>query len=354
MKRRIYQLHSWLGLIAGLALLVIGLTGSILVFKEEIDRIISPELVTVPDASKPRLDHDQFLATLQAELPEHKVVGWGKGPKPGSSDAVYIVKMGDQEGKMLYVDPSTGLPRNRDLEANETVTDWLLTLHYTFFADHVGELVVGIFGIVFCLLGVTGVIIYRNFWKTLFQLRWKKSARLFFSDLHKMVGISSTVFNLLLGFTGAWWNLSHLIGHLVEDAPEPTVKTVERQWADTVSIEKLVADARVKLPGYQANWVSLPWEPGGDVMMFGGLESQGVLRSPYGSVVVFNGATGELKSATPASETGLWGQILDAFRPLHFGNFGGIPVKILWSLGGLAPAILALSGTFLWWKRKFR
>ncbi len=354
MKRLIYQLHSWLGIIAGLALLVIGLTGSVLVFKEEIDRAISPELVSVPDASKPRLDHDTFLATLQAELPEHKIVGWGKGPKPGASDAVYIVKVGDVEGKMLYVDPATGLPRNRNLAANETVTDWLLELHYTFFADHAGELVVGIFGIVFCLLGITGVIIYRNFWKTLFQLRWKKSARMFFSDLHKMVGISSTVFNLVVGFTGAWWNLSHLIGHLFEAAPEPAVKTVERQWADTVSIEKLVADARAKLPGYQANWITLPGEAGGDVMMFGGLEKQGFLRSPYGSIVVFNGATGELKSATPASQSGVWGQIQDAFRPLHFGNFGGIPVKILWSLGGLAPAILALSGSFLWWKRKFR
>ncbi len=354
MKRRIYQLHSWLGLIAGLGLLVVGLTGSVLVFKEEIDRLVSPGLVTVQDPSKPRLGHDLFLSTLQAELPGHKVAGWGKGPSPGSADAVYIIKVGDQEGKMLYVDPTTGLPRNRDLDANETVADWLLKLHYTFFADHVGEFVVGIFGIIFCLLGITGVILYRNFWKTLFQLRWKKSARLFFSDVHKMVGISSTVFNLLLGFTGAWWNLSHLIGHLVMEAPEPVVKTVERQWADTVSIGKLVADARVKLPGYQANWISLPHEKGGDIMMFGALENQGVLRSPYSSIVVFDGATGELKSAIPASQAGFWAQILDAFRPLHYGNFGGIPVKILWSLGGLAPAILALSGTFLWWKRKFR
>jgi uncharacterized iron-regulated membrane protein len=354
MKRRLYQLHSWLGLIAGLGLLVIGLTGSILVFKEEIDRLIAPELVMAEDASKPRLDHDRFLSTLQAELPGYKVAGWGKGPKPGSADAAYIIKIGDTEGKMLYADPSTGLPRNRDLSSNETVTDWLLKLHYTFFADHVGEFVVGIFGIIFCLLGITGVIIYRNFWKSLFQLRWKKSARLFFSDLHKMVGISSTAFNLLLGITGAWWNLSHLIGHLVMEVPEPVVKTVERQWADTVSIEKLVADARAKLPGYQANWISLPHEKGGDIMMFGAMENQGAFRSQYGSIVVFNGETGALKSATPAHQASFGEQILDSFRPLHYGNFGGVTVKILWSLGGLAPAILALSGTFLWWKRKFR
>jgi len=354
MKRRIYQLHSWLGLIAGLGLLVVGLTGSVLVFKEEIDRILSPELVVLQDTSKPRLDHDQFLAKLQSELPDYKVAGWGKGPKPDAADAVYAIKVGENEGKMMYVDPITGLPKNRDIDKNVTVSDWLLKLHYSFFADHVGEFVVGIFGVMFCLLGITGVIIYRNFWKTLFQLRWKKSARMFFSDLHKMVGISSTVFNLILGFTGAWWNLTHLLGHLIEQTPEPIVKTVERQWADNVSIEKLVADAKAKVPGYQANWISLPQEKGGDIMMFGAIENQSTLRSLYGSVIVFNGATGELKSATPAGEAGIGAQILDAFRPLHYGNFGGITVKILWCLGGLAPAILALSGTFLWWKRKFR
>ena len=354
MKRRIYQLHSWLGLLAGLALLVIGLTGSILVFKQEIDSVLAPELVLQADPSMPRLDHDAFLATLQGHLPDHKIVGWGKGPAPGAADAVYAVKVGETEGRMIYADPATGLPRDTTLEEHETVSDWLLKLHYTFFADHVGEFIVGILGVVFCLLGVTGVIIYRNFWKTLFQLRWRKSARIFFSDVHKMVGISSTAFNFLLGVTGAWWNLSHLIGHLGEEMPEPVVKTVERQWADEVSIEKLVADARRSIPGYQANWISLPLAPDGDVMMFGGTEDQGVLRSPYGSIIVFNAATGELESATRAGEAGLWAQVLDAFRPLHFGNFGGLPVKILWSLGGLAPAILALSGTLMWWKRKFR
>lgn len=354
MKRLIYQTHSWLGIVAALVLLVIGLTGSALVFKHEIDRLAAPELVLPADPSLPRLRRDEFLANLAGRLPGHQIVGWGMAPHPGAADSVYAVPVGSSEGRMFYVDPATGLPRGSETDGGKTPGDWLLDLHYTLFADHAGELVVGIFGLVFCLLAVTGVIIYRNFWKSLLRLRWKTSARIFFSDLHKMVGISSTVFNLILGFTGAWWNLSHLIGHLFEDAPEPVVKTVARHWSDGVSIDQLVAQAREKLPGYQANWITLPMEPGGDVMMFGAMENQGILRSPYGSIVVFNGATGELKSATAARDAGLGAQIVDSFRPLHFGNFGGLTVKILWCLGGMAPAILAVSGSILWWKRKFR
>jgi uncharacterized iron-regulated membrane protein len=350
MKRLIYLTHSWLGIIAGLALLVIGLTGSILVFKREIDQWMSPGLVLSSDPSGARLPHDEYFKLLQSNLPDQLIAGWGMATEKGLADAAYVIPVGTTEGRMIYVDPATASPRG----SGETVGDWLLKLHYSFFADHVGEFLAGLFGVVFCLLSITGVIIYRKFWMNLFRLRWHMSARIFFSDLHKMVGISSTVFNLLLGLTGAWWNLSHLLAHATEEAPEPVVKTVARHWSDGVSIDRLVAAARETLPGYQANWISLPREHGGDVMMFGATEGQGVLRSPYGSTVVFNGETGDLKSATAARDAGLGEQILDAFRPLHFGNFGGLPVKILWCLGGLAPAALAISGSILWWRRKNR
>ncbi|MFT3991132.1 MAG: PepSY-associated TM helix domain-containing protein [Luteolibacter sp.] len=354
MRKFIYHSHSWLGLIAGLGLLVVGITGSALVFKQEIDALVAPELVRLPDPSKPRLSHDAFLAKIQSELPDYRVAGWGKAPKPGLSDAVYAIPLGKTEGKLMYVDSTTGIPRNPNLEQNKTFTDWLLEIHYSFLGDHAGAFIVGIFGVVLFLLGCSGVYLYRGFWKTFFRLRWGKSARIFFSDFHKMVGITSTVFNLLLGFTGAWWNITHIVGHWIEDHPEPVITSTQRYWADGVSIDSMVAAARDKLPGYQANWITLPFTEKDDVMMFGSIDRQSVLHSPYGSIVVCDAKTGDVKSATSIQQAGIGLQILDSFRPLHYGNFGGIPVKILWSIGGLTPAILAITGTLMWWKRKFR
>jgi uncharacterized iron-regulated membrane protein len=351
MRKFIYQCHSWLGLVAGLGLLVIGLTGSALVFKEEIDRVIAPELVLRPDPAAPRLAPDAFLAAVQAELPERVVIGWGRALKPELSDMVYAVKPGEEDGIMVHVDPATGKPRSADPEKSETTGDWLLKLHYTFLADHTGEFIVGFFGVLLCLLGISGVYLYRGFWKSFIRLRWGKSARIFFSDLHKMVGISSTVFNLLLGFTGAWWNLGHIIGHWVEEEAAPPV--VEK-WTGEVSVDAMAAAAAQRLPGYQANWITLPFTADGDVSFFGAMADDGPLRSPYGSIVSFDRKSGALKSAVLARDAGVGGQILDSFRPLHFGNFGGLPVKILWSLAGLTPAILAISGSMMWWKRTRR
>lgn len=351
MRRLVYSLHSWLGLLAGLGLLVIGLTGSVLVFKTEIDRAIAPEAVMAPDASKPRLAPDAIFAAAQEHLPRRVVQGWGRALEPGLADMVYAVKPGEEEGKVIRIDPASGRPLAADAGDAGTFTDWVLELHYTFLAGHTGAFIAGLFGALLCLLGVSGVWLYRGFWKTLFQLRWKKSARIFFSDFHKMVGITSTVFNLLLGFTGAWWNLSHIIGHWMEEEHEHVTMP---KWDGRVSIDGLLAAAEKEIPGYRANWIALPFEPGGDISFFGALEEQGVLRSPYGSTLFFDASTGELKSTARADEGGAWAQALDAFTPLHFGNFGGLPVKILWCLGGLAPGLLAVSGSLMWWKRKFR
>lgn len=352
MKRFIYNLHSWLGIIAAAGLLIIGLTGSALVFKWEIDKALEPELVA-RQSTGPDLDRDAFLTVLTKSLPGHRIVGWGVGPDPSLVYGVYAIPVGKEEGILVYADPATGRPTKSDLAGHKTVGDLLLELHRAFFAGHVGEAFAGIFALMLCALAVTGVVIYRNFWKHFFRLRWKMSARIFFSDLHKMVGISSTIFNLILGLTGAWWNLSHVIGHLVMEHEEPVVTSAESYHSPDISFEKIVADARAAMPGYKANWITLPLEPKADITLYGSLEGQGFLRSDYGSVITFDSQTGALKSAIAAKDSPLMLQVLDAFRPLHFGSFGGLPVKILWCLGGLAPGILAASGTFLWWRRKY-
>ncbi|MBK1882245.1 PepSY domain-containing protein [Luteolibacter pohnpeiensis] len=352
MRRYIYQFHSWLGLIVGIALVVIGLTGSALVFKPELDRLVNPELTMRQNPDAPRMSLDTLIATLQAKLPNDRIIGWGKGLEPGAADMVYVIPVGESEGHTLYADPTTGNLTDPDPGNSQTMTNWLLELHYSFFADHTGLLIVGLLGVALCLLGISGVWIYRNFWKTLFQLRWKKSARIFFSDVHKMVGITSTAFNLVLGFTGAWWNIGHIIlewGH-----EEPVVQNVDRNWSDRISLDQLAMTADATLPGYETNWISLPMQPGGPILFFGAIDGQNVLRSDYGSTLSFDAKSGKVTSFTSIPESGIWAQIQDAFRPLHYGTFGGLPIKILWCIGGLTPGILAVSGALMWWQRNRR
>jgi uncharacterized iron-regulated membrane protein len=353
MKRRLFFLHSWLGLLAGLGLVVIGLTGSVLVFKDEIDAAWSPQMVVVAPEPAGRLPYDQRLLEAKQALPGHLVTGWVIATKPEKADQLWVVAEGTSDWRFVHQNPYNGQILNDPANSRGTLTGWLLELHYTFFADHAGLLIAGALAFLLCLLGITGVWLYRGFWKTFFTLRWDRSARIFFSDAHKMVGISSVAFNLILGFTGAWWNLSHLVGHLFEEEHEEDPAITRTFYADTLSLDKLLAEGATKLPGYQAGYISLPTSAEADIMTWGAMADSGILRGPYGSNVSFDAQTGAVKETRDIRAAGVWDQFLDTFTPLHYGTFGGLPVKILWCVGGLTPGILGVTGFLMWYRRKY-
>jgi hypothetical protein len=96
-----------------------------------------------------------------------------------------------------------------------------------------------------------------------------------------------------------------------------------RLYADTLSLDSLVADAARRLPGFRANYISLPWMPDAGVTLWGAIEPRGPLSGPYGSQVFYDEKTGAHKSTTDLREAGLWTRIVDTFVPLHYGSFGG-------------------------------
>ena len=354
MKKRLWQLHSWLGLVCGLALLVIGLSGSLLVFHEELEAWVNPHLVSVEPTAAGRLAPGELLERVRAATPGHEVTGWLYNRHDSTlADVAYVIAHGTSEWKIVTVNPYTGRLLGGPMTDHALLTGWLLDFHFTFFTEHVGLWVTGFLGIGLCALGVSGVWIYRRFWKSLFTLRWGESRRIFFSDVHKMVGISSVAFNLVLGFTGAYWNLTHVVGHLFE-GEEAEVPVAGPMLAARYPLDAALAEAVTRLPGFEANYASFPWVPGADVTLWGSFADAGILRSPYGSTVSFDAQTGAHKATTDIRNAGIWTQLVDAFRPLHFGDFGGLFVQIVWSLGGLTPGILAVSGTVIWWTRRQR
>jgi uncharacterized iron-regulated membrane protein len=76
MRKRLWQLHSWLGLIAGLGLLVIGLTGSLLVFHDELESLVNRSAIRIEPTTSGRLPLDTLFAESRRQLPDHIIAGW--------------------------------------------------------------------------------------------------------------------------------------------------------------------------------------------------------------------------------------------------------------------------------------
>lgn len=352
MKKRLWQIHSVLGLIAGLGLLVIGLTGSLLVFRNEIDALVAPDIMRVEPTAAGRLPWKALASAAERAWPEHHVTGFGPRTDPGLADLVYLKKKDGDEFQAGTLNPYTGAALSGPLTPETTFTGILLELHYTWFADHAGMLVTGFFGVFLCLLGITGVWIYRGFWKTIFTLRWKRGARILFSDLHKFTGITSVVFNLILGFTGAYWNLTHIAMEGLGHEEPPASAAGGFAWNRELSLDALADSSATALPGFKACWVSFPEKPEETITFWGRVPGLSFLASDYGSQVAFDQQGGAVKATVDIRQSGWWMIFTDTFRALHYGTFGGLPIKLLWSLLALAPGILAVTGFLIWQRRR--
>ena len=141
--------------------------------------------------------------------------------------------------------------------------------HYTFFLEDWGKVITGLFAVMLCLQGLSGVWLYRNFWKNFFTLRWRKSARIFLSDTHKMVGISALVFNLILGFTGAWWNLSAVTTLSKKEKEE--IQPAKRLYSDKLSLDALAGETGKHQAGFEPAYINLPANEGETFSFYGRL-----------------------------------------------------------------------------------
>jgi uncharacterized iron-regulated membrane protein len=354
-RKLFWRLHSLAGLIAGLGLLVIGLSGSLLVFHEEIDAALRPAQTRVEPLAEGRLPLETLVVAVEKQVPGHGVTGWRLKPDdPRAADGVFVMPHGTREWHYVTVDPYRGKVLSSPVDHESTLKGWLLHLHMEFFLHDVGIALTGLLGAVLCFLGLSGVYLYRRFWKSLFRLRLKSSLRMLTGDLHRLVGIWSTGFNLLLGFTGAYWNIAHTVEHFtgpqVDAADEPVFH--EKLFSSELPVQAMLARAKQHLPGFETHYLSLPWAPGGPFTLWGRAEDAAWFRSRYGSQVAFDSRSGDLLAVNDLTQSATWAQVVDAFEPLHFGDFGGLATKILWSAAGLAPALLCVSGMGIWWQRR--
>ena len=130
MRKRLWQLHSWLGLLAGVGLLVIGITGSLLVFREELEALFQPALTHVEPTPAGRLPLDRLLAEANRQLAGHEITGWLiQHDEPHRADILYALRHGSDEWLIATLDPYTGRILASPRQSTRTLTGWLLELH---------------------------------------------------------------------------------------------------------------------------------------------------------------------------------------------------------------------------------
>lgn len=361
MRKTLHKWHGWAGIICMIPFLVICLTGSILVFKKEIDSLLLPEVAALEPTEQPRKSLNELTASVQQQLPGYEFGSWEIFPAGhDEADRIFMIKKGSDEWFKAHLNPYTGELLSQPTESGHYITDWLVELHYTlmlndlaYLPEHLG-LIIGLILSVFLLfMGVSGLIIYRRFWARLFTLRWNQRMLAVFSDLHKMAGTFASPVLLVLAITGGYYNILIFYEEWVEhaDGAEHHVMT-DRLYATDLNIDELVLDSTKQIEGFKPTYLLFPFEPELPFTVFGRAPTANPLLSNYGSVSNYDPMTGAYLSTYNLNEQGAGAKTLDSFRRLHFGTFGGLPVKVIWSLVGVLPLLLSITGTYIWWQRR--
>lgn len=355
--RTLFRLHSWLGLVTGIFLILLGLSGSVLVFRTELDRYFNQELLHVLPVT--HAANDQVLKrcyeTITSRYPKLDGIAW-VNPDAGPADAynfrIYFndARLFTYDLGLISFDPYTGaiLREGPSSEFTPSFIEWLFQFHFSFQLGIPGAALTAVFGITMLLSLITGAVAYRKMlWKVIcFKIKInRKNWRTISSDLHRIVGVWSLLLNALIFFTGFWMNLF---------AFKPKAWETEQVAARpntlmTASPDLMLKEALSVMPDLQPTYVYLPTQPARKFEVRGYAAAQSKIWGSSNSVKI-DQQTGELVSISRFSDKPMGERIEATFFPLHVGNFGGIPVKVLYVVIGLTPGLLSVTGFLLWWR----
>ncbi|HTU12219.1 MAG TPA: PepSY domain-containing protein [Allosphingosinicella sp.] len=353
-----YLVHKWTSLISTLFLLMLCLTGLPLIFHDEIDALTASEqtLAPLPEGT-PSRSLDALMANALASRPgevglfmsfdeDRPVVNITTGPRPDAGEHEMTIRSYDRRtGAQVGVIDDSG------------VMHFILKLHTDMFLGLPGMLFLGLMGLLFVIAIVSGIVLYAPFMKKLEfgTLRVSRSKRLKWIDYHNLLGIVAAAWMAVVGFTGVInalatpitqaWQLGELAdmtrAYDGREAPPP---------ARLASLQAAVDTAQRTMPGNRIQFVAFPggaFSSAHHYAIF--LQGDTPLTKRLLTPALIDASTGQLTDVRPLP---WYMQGLLLSQPLHFGDYGGLPLKILWALLTLFTIVVLVTGLYLWLGRR--
>lgn len=358
LRRVIGPLHSWVGAVAALLIVAVSLTGSALVFVDDMFRAQYGAMLDAPVAQS--LDLDRILSGAQAEAGD-KFRMFGVLMPHSRIDVAVAMPFGmpaDGRGfedlTMLPVDPGNGAAKG-SFKLNDAFGHQVINFHHQLMLGDSGATLMTVVGLLLGLFAASGVYLW---WPRGGGL-WRKASRLDISGpplramfrLHSFGGVWLAILVLFFSVTGSalakpdWFG----IATLPEDAPASLAAMFTRVCPGNVSPGAAQRAAEAAHPGRRLAVFGFPHERREPYRL--SLKAQGDLDSIGGDMVVFVHTTcpGIIAKLTPEGPATSIGQ---AMFSLHAGHSFGIIGKVLAFLAGIAAAALAITGTYVWTVRQ--
>ncbi|MBB3177290.1 PepSY domain-containing protein [Variovorax sp. Sphag1AA] len=350
--------HKWSSLVCTVFMLLLCITGLPLIFHHEIGHLLGTEIESPKmPASTPRASLDRVLDSARALYPD-RVVQYVSQAE--DDDTIWFVTMTPtpaptDDYKSVAVDARTAQVLGQP-PTDEGFMYIMFKLHVDLFAGLPGKLFLGFMGLLLLVAIVSGVVLYSPFMRKLDfgTVRRERRPRVKWLDLHNLLGIVTLVWAFTVGATGVintwadlvvkYWQYDQLSGLLKPYEGQPLVPKEDR-----APVQKSLDAALQHAPGMKFSFIAFPGtafsSPHHNTVFLRGSEP---FTSRLLQPVLVDAQTNQI-TASPTLPWYLTGLLLS--QPLHFGDYGGMPMQILWALLDVATIIVLGSGLYLWLKR---
>ncbi len=397
-KSVIRDLHLYLGLVSGLVIVFVCLTGCILAFEKEIEQTWYSERYFVASAATAPLPLARLADAVRAHKPDAKIAsfkvyadptrtveinlaggpnGPGKGPSPtdakqegrnaerptgkpaGKTEGPGKGK-GDGGGPRLYVNPYTAAIVG-EINPRETFFHTVEQLHRGLVAGKIGKLVMGISSSIFLFILGTGLVLWwpaaRKSLTQRLQVKWGSSWKRLNHDFHVVLGFYASLFLFVMAITGVGMSfdwVSQSINQLTNSPlkrPEPPVSAAPAvAGAAPFAPDAVLALARQQAPGAVSYSLQLPKEADGSIKV--AILPAGAIADNATNEVFLDQYSGQVISGQTYEQRPVGHRIRGLFKPVHTGAIFGWPTKMLALIVSLLGATFPVTGTILWLNRR--
>lgn len=348
------RMHRYVGLSAGLLLVLLGLTGSVITYQQELDAWLHPDLLTVRSTG-PWMPLGRIEASARAAMPPGAVLQWARLPYAEDGAVSWFFQDAQGQSWETTIDPVT-LQVLGQRESDAHLLAWIYGFHATLLIGLTGNVALAVEAIAVLFLIGAGLWLWwprrRRHWHQALTVKLGSSrARLHF-DLHRVTGAYVAPLLIVSGFTGIYMALPPLMnGPVSLLSPVATVEAPRGSGGPVrLTLDEAVRLAERAYPGTRPKVLVLPTDGVHEINLH--RPGDKLWRKTGEWTVFIDAATGDVLRMNGPQSGSAGDRFIGWMFPLHNGEAFGEAGRALVCTVGLVPLLLAITGLSIWWRRR--
>ncbi|MBW4028249.1 MAG: PepSY domain-containing protein [Acidobacteria bacterium] len=353
-RKALFQIHLWFGLFLGAYVILLCLSGSVLVFQQ---RMMNDAPHLGNDQVRCPLSYGDIAAIALKAHPQSTLDNIDM--RSQNRRVVSIGLQSHTQTLVVYIDSLSGaIVGQESLQHKHPILVLAENLHNQLAAGARGATFNGLGGIILFVISVTGIVLWwpgKKHWKRSLNVKWNARWPRRNWDMHSAFGFWTFPLLAMWALSGAYFIFPKPFLRLLSYAcPMPAMDQLASNWRPgqpVLPLDSLLHTAKLLYPQDRVAYIYMDTNrPGGVVKFFLSRDPSQPLTLEE-DVVTLQPASAQVLANVSSAHWNLGERISTSIYSVHFGSFGGLPIEILWSILGLIPVLLTVTGYWMWWNR---